>query len=1137
VTKTSPAGADHWAVSTRTQGGVRSATASLPSVEMALLGIPEGFTPAEIESWLRDLAGVALETSRSDDSERPIPQLLHHILTGLLFSQTELWSHTGQPLPCAAVFVDTPQGIAFGWVARARVVLLANGEPFEPQWVIVRDEAGQEAMSAVLPAGSHALLTLEYWPRGEDGKQAPASVDAEWGQTLANRAPVAPLPASGSAPVTLPVVPSAVRSAHPAGAARAAAAVPAARPATREPAPSDPPAGVPTGQPGLAPDPTRPVSLDQPDAAQKLPSTFHPSAQTFAMPSLPGSPGGGATAEPPAQVEVAPEPGSRGPEASGPGEGHPVGRWLSKLLGIGRRTPREAEARSDSARPVGEARSEPEPGERVTRLEADPGERHVASLPGEPSRVPAEGPGEPTLAERQRAQPPDIDEPHALPPQRLHEAPLVAEPVERARRGLAAVGLHEVLGPNAALPSRAARLEPPGAPRTSRPPASGPRLEGLTAVSGPSGPIRPGPRERLTPEALSPGQPPYPLLEVTRTAPPPRRTPIQIEREPVGADASFAIPKLPPREPPRPFKVAVPTAADSLPPARPGVGVKPAPPAASGPAPPAPPPAVPEPPAEFLAEFAAASERPAVAEPPPEQGPPIVTVTPGPARESPAGASSAQPRWPSPPSLPSVKRAVAVSPPVPPVPPAAPAPAPSGPPADPAAGAAEPPAPPPVAPVLRAPTEAAPVPVAESELPSLLRELPLPTPAEEDVLDGLLVATPASGGRGRRGTWPELDLDRPRRVPLWRNPWVVVPFVLVFAGLGWLVGHSQAPDNDVHGTPMSRLLRSVGLGGARFTATIETDPPGAFISLDGSDLGRRTPATLELVPGEHKLTLSLNELGQVEVTVTGDRGQKVEVSEALHGSLEVSALDNSLPVKMSLDGEPQGFLPVRVDQLPPGLHELQFTGPSMQPWAQNVSIPIRQTVKVKARPMLSPATGVVEVQAMLNDEGGSAPLEGATIYVDGDFKGSTPARLELPRGPHSLKVVYLGVAAPVQVIDLPGGNRRFATFQFGLDSDLPPLKLVEGYASIPRGRTTIVQATLDGLDWKDVREAWLHVRTGEGLWRRYQATIEEGPRGTLLSVPFPANLPDGPGRVQWYLSAATSQGDDFYTEMQRSNRP
>jgi hypothetical protein len=290
------------------------------------------------------------------------------------------------------------------------------------------------------------------------------------------------------------------------------------------------------------------------------------------------------------------------------------------------------------------------------------------------------------------------------------------------------------------------------------------------------------------------------------------------------------------------------------------------------------------------------------------------------------------------------------------------------------------------------------------------------------------------------------------------------------------------------------------------------------------------------MPGNYKVTLSIPDLGEVVVPLTGKARQKVQVSEALHGSLDVTALDNSVPVKMSLDGEPRGFLPVHVEQLPPGLHEVQFSGPNMQPWGQTVNIGIRQSATLKARPMMSPATGVLSVQASLNDEGGTAPLEGATVYVDGEARGQTPLSLELPRGPHSLRVSYRGESAPVQVIDLPGGNKRFASFQFGLDSDLPPLKLQSSYTQLSAKRPTLVEASLAGLDWHDLREAWLHVRTSEGLWRRYQMTISEGPNGALLSADFPINAFDGNGRVMWYMSAATSQGDEFHTEMQRSSR-
>jgi len=355
-------------------------------------------------------------------------------------------------------------------------------------------------------------------------------------------------------------------------------------------------------------------------------------------------------------------------------------------------------------------------------------------------------------------------------------------------------------------------------------------------------------------------------------------------------------------------------------------------------------------------------------------------------------------------------------------------------------------------------------------------------------------------------------------------------------GIGWIVGHSQAPDNDVHATPMTRLLRTVGLGGARFTADIDTDPPGAWIAIDGKDLGRRTPSTLELVPGEHALTLSMPDLGEVKVDLKGRRGQTVKVNEALHGSLDVIASDPSLPVQMSLDGAPQGYLPVHVAKLPPGLHELQFSGPKMQPWAQNVNVGIRKSTRVVSKPMLSPATGVVQVLAQMNDENGSAPLSGASVYVDGALGGTTPATIELPRGPHSLRVQFEGVVAPIQVIDLPGGNKRFATFQFGLDSDLPPLKLDGDEKKLLSRKPAVVSAGLDGLEADDLREAWLHVLTPDGLWSRFEMTIESGPRGAQLTVNFPVSQFGGEDKATWYLSAATKQGDEFFTEVQKSGR-
>jgi len=1123
VTKSSPSAADRWAVSARASGGIVTAGVTLPTIELALLGIPPGFTPTEIQTWLRDLAGVAIETSRTDGRDRPIPPLLHHALTGLLFSQTELWSHTGHPLPCAAVFVQGPQGAAFGWVGSARVVLLVNGEPYEPQWVIVRDETGQEAMSAALPPDSHALLTLEYWPSGEGAAQAPASLDAEYGMPVAGELPAPELPRSSP---TAPAIPPAASTPAPVAAPPPPAAAPPPAPVPAQPPapvaaqtpvvvpPPAPPAPVevspqttldlPTQQPGLAPDPTG-IRFAETESAQTLPSTRHPSASTFAIPQLPGSEG--------ANVETherrtrsfdddeADDDIEGPPVERAPGEAaHPVGRWLQKLMGFSKKREPEAEP---PARPVA----------RIERTQQSTAPPRLVTPQRTPGTAVGAEPIDPSRLAGSPLPPPDIEEPHALPGSlRADErpAPRAAAP------GLAAAGFGEILG----------GLKP-------SPPS--PKVQGLTAVSSPTGPTAvPARGARLTPEAGATPAEPYPALDVKARAGAPRG-PIHIEREPVGADKTFAIPRLPqPGEAPR-------TRTPQPPPAT----TRTATPA------PQPPPAapnqrdVPEPPAEFLEQFAASASsgvqpgyepepEPQASPAPPRPAAPARPATPQPAARTPGG----------PPPLPSALRAAAqaqVQPPAPasrPLIPPAPAPA-----ADaPAAGpewmlpASPLPAEPPLTqPVLHAPTAAAPVPVAESEVPALLREIPLP--AADEIPDGVLVAQPATPRprQWRRNEWPEIE-DEKAATPLWRRPWFFISFFIVFIGIGWVVGHSQAPDNDVHATPMTRVLRTFGLGGARFTANVDTDPPGAWIAVDGKDLARQTPATLELVPGEHAVTLSMPDLGQVQTTVRGKRGQKVHVNEALHGSLDVVASDPTLPVQVSLDGAPQGFLPVHVDKLPPGLHELQFSGPKMQPWAQNVNVLIRQNTRVVSKPMMSPATGQVQVLAQMNDENGTAPLSGASVFVDGTLSGTTPATIELPRGPHSLRVQFERVVAPIQVIDLPGGNKRFATFQFGLDSDLPPLKLEGAYQSLLSKKPALITATLDGLEADDLREAWLHLRTPDGLWTRYEMTIEAGDHGAVLTVNFPASTFNGEEKASWYLSAATKQGDDFFTEMQKSGR-
>ena len=118
------------------------------------------------------------------------------------------------------------------------------------------------------------------------------------------------------------------------------------------------------------------------------------------------------------------------------------------------------------------------------------------------------------------------------------------------------------------------------------------------------------------------------------------------------------------------------------------------------------------------------------------------------------------------------------------------------------------------------------------------------------------------------------------------------------------------------------------------------------------------------------------------------------------------------------------------------------------------------------------------------------------------------------------------------MIDLPGGNQRFATFEFGLNLEYPILAL-RAPASIPPDEPVLISATLGQVAAADVREMWLHVRTPDNRWRRYPMTLIEAQGSAVGAAPFPAVLLGPDGTTHYYVSALTSQGDEYFTEMQK----
>ena len=383
-----------------------------------------------------------------------------------------------------------------------------------------------------------------------------------------------------------------------------------------------------------------------------------------------------------------------------------------------------------------------------------------------------------------------------------------------------------------------------------------------------------------------------------------------------------------------------------------------------------------------------------------------------------------------------------------------------------------------------------------------------------------------------RVQWPtEEEMASP--FTRWARVSIGAAVIGVLFAVGWLLG-GVAPRHG-SGSQSSnlfvQLLESFSFAAGRYHVSVQTEPDGASIAVDGHDLAKRTPAVIDLKPGAHQVTLSYPELGSAAFGVRGLRDQNVALHEALWGRLSIEQDNPDVPVTVSIDGRDLGFVPVTVDSVEPGAHEVRFSGPNMTPWAQTVAVKVRESARIVAHPMVAPATGVLSIRATRNDSEGSAPLAGGEVWLDNELVGRTPLTLELPRGPHSVKVVYGQETAPVQVIDLPGGNQRFVSFQLGMGTPDVRLTTVSVVNRISADQPPDIAAGLEGVNLTDVREMWLHVRGPDDNWRRYSLNVTKTPTGVVGSSTFPLGVFDTNGLTKYYLSALLITGDEYFTEI------
>lgn len=181
----------------------------------------------------------------------------------------------------------------------------------------------------------------------------------------------------------------------------------------------------------------------------------------------------------------------------------------------------------------------------------------------------------------------------------------------------------------------------------------------------------------------------------------------------------------------------------------------------------------------------------------------------------------------------------------------------------------------------------------------------------------------------------------------------------------------------------------------RAQLTIESQPPGATLTVDGMERGA-TPVTVALEPGVHTLLVEHRHHPRQLEQITLERGEHLThtiVLEPAYGRLRV--VSNPKGATVAVDGEPQaGETPLQLDRVPAGLREVTLRLSGRTP--RQLTVEVLPDTLAEATAELEPARmGTIQVRATPAD---------ARASLEDEFGDRHPAGTPLPFGVYTLRV-------------------------------------------------------------------------------------------------------------------------------------
>ncbi|HMJ15669.1 MAG TPA: TonB-dependent receptor [Polyangiaceae bacterium] len=263
---------------------------------------------------------------------------------------------------------------------------------------------------------------------------------------------------------------------------------------------------------------------------------------------------------------------------------------------------------------------------------------------------------------------------------------------------------------------------------------------------------------------------------------------------------------------------------------------------------------------------------------------------------------------------------------------------------------------------------------------------------------------------------------------------------------------------------------------APFVGVIEvtSEPPGATLYVDRKDLGPRgeAPLSLGLAPGQYKVLIELDGYEPASagpVTVGAGEHKKLAIAlKSILGQVSVQGTPSAAIRIGNEEGAVVGRVPATIP-LRPGLQHLYVSAPGKK--TREIPVDVRERATVQVRAELESKMGSLVVATDLRD---------ALIEVDGRSVGFSPAVVNVPVGPHRVRVSLSGFKAIERsVVIAEGVQTRFEAELARGEQVTAASRTSERVEEAPSSVTILSREELRAMGYQTIAEA---VRGVRGLY-------------------------------------------------------